>query len=99
MSDDTYLSTQDLIDMSDLMEMLRDVDILHSKNLNEAVEKTKAKLKEESIHLLFSHPQTDETKAKLEHLMFRVKCLDVRCRLFNYKFISLSFFFLIRICD
>ena len=48
--------------MSDLIEMLRDVDILQSNNLNEAIEKTKAKLKEESIHLLFSHPQTDETK-------------------------------------
>ena len=99
MSDDTYLSTQDPIDMPDLMEMLRDVDILHSNNLNEAVEKTKAKLKEEVVCLLFSHPQKDETKAKLEHFLFRVKCLDVRCRLFNYKSISLAFFFHIRIFD
>ena len=45
MSDDTYLSTQDLIDMLDLMEMLCDVDILHSNNLNETVEKTKEKTK------------------------------------------------------
>ena len=94
MSDDTYLSTHNLIDMPDVMEMLRDVDILHSNNLNEAVEKTKAKLKEEVVHLLFSHPKMDETKEKLECLMFRVKCLDVRWRLFNYKSISLTFFFL-----
>ena len=85
--------------MPDLMEMLRDVDILHSNNLNEKVEKTKEKLKEEAVRLLFSHPQTDESKAKLESLMFRVKCLDVRCRLFNYKSISLTFFFPVRICD
>ena len=83
MSDDTYLSTQDPIDMPDLMDMLHDVDILHSNNLNEAVEKTKAKLKEEVVCLLFSHPQMDETKAKLDRMLFRVKCLDVRCRLFN----------------
>ena len=94
MLDDTYLSTQDPIDMPDLMEMLRDVDILHSNNLNEAVEKTKEKLKEEVVHLLFSHPQMDQTKVKLERSMFRVKFLDVRCRLFNYNSISLTFFFL-----
>ena len=88
MSNDTYLSTHDPIDMPDLMEMLRDVDILHSNNLNEVVEKKK----EEVIHLLFSHLQMDETKAKLECFMFRVKCWDVRCRLFNYKSISLAFF-------
>ena len=99
MSDDTYLSTQDLIDMLDLMEMLCDVDILHSNNLNEVVEKTKAKLKEEVVHLLFFHQQTDETKAKLERLLFRVQCLDVRCKLFNYKSISLAFFFPIHICN
>jgi len=64
MSDDTYLSTWDPIDMPDLMEMLHDVDILHSNNLNEGVEKTKSKLKEEVVHLLFSHPQTDETKSE-----------------------------------
>ena len=40
MSDDTYLSTQDPIDM-DLMEMLHDVDILHSKNMHEEIEKRK----------------------------------------------------------
>ena len=94
MSDDTYLSTQDPIDMPDLMEMLGDVGILHKNNLNEAVEKTKAKLKEEAIRLLFSHPQTDETKAKLERFLFRVNCLDVRCKLFNYMSISLALFFL-----
>ena len=92
MSDDTYLSTQDPIDMPDLMEMLRDVDILQSNNLNEAVENTKEKLKEEAIHLLFSRLQMEETKAKLECLLFKVKCLDVRCKLFNYKSISLAFF-------
>ena len=94
MSDDTYLSTHDPIDMPDLMEMLRDVDILHSNHLNEAVEKTKEKLREEADCLLLSHPQTDETRVKLERFLFRVKCLDVRCRLFNYKSISLTFFFL-----
>jgi len=80
--------------MLDLMEMLHDVDILHSNNLNDAVEKTKAKLKQDVVRLLFSHPKMDETKVMLKHLMFRVKCLDVRCRLFNYKSISLAFFFL-----
>ena len=92
MLDDTYLSTEDPIDMLDLMEMLHDVDILHSNNLNEAFEKTKSKLKEEVVRLLFSHPQMNETKSKLECFLFRVKCLDVRCRLFNYKSISLTFF-------
>ena len=65
MSDDTYLSTEDPIDMSDLMEMLRNVDILHSNNVNEEVEKTKAKLKEEDVRLLLFILQTDETKTKL----------------------------------
>ena len=98
MSDDTYLSTQDLVDM-DLMQMFTNVDIVHSQNIEEAVQKEKTKLNEEVVRLLLTHPQTDETKAKLECVLYRVRCLDVRCKLFNYKSISLDFFFPIRICE
>ena len=44
MSDDTYLSTQDPIDM-DLMQMFTNVDIVHSQNIEEAVQKEKNKIK------------------------------------------------------
>ena len=93
-SDHTYPSTQYSISPMDLMEMFHDVDILNSENQHEAVEKVKAKFKQEALLLLIAKLQTDEIKAKFESLMSTVKCLDVRCTLFHYnKSNSLEFSF------
>ena len=73
MSDDTYLSTQD-----PLGHIANDLDLVNSQDIHEAVEKGKAKLNDEVVCLLMSHPQTDETKAKIDRLLLRVHRLNVR---------------------
>lgn len=73
MSDDTYLSTQD-----PLGHIANNLDLVNSKDIHEAVEKGKEKLNDEVIHMLMSHPQTDETKAKIDRLLLRVHYLNVR---------------------
>ena len=73
MSDDTNLSTQD-----PLGHIAHDLDLVNSKDIHEAVEKGKAKLNDEVIRLLMSHPQMDETKAKIDRLLLRVHCLNAR---------------------
>ena len=97
MLDDTYLQT-DPKDM-DLGHILDDVDLKNSKNIRDAVQKAKTKLNQEVINLLISDPQMtqDEIEAKIDHVLLKVKCLDVSCKLFNDKSIPNAIFFPIRI--
>ena len=68
MSDDTYLS-MDPKDV-DLGHMLNDVDLVNSKNIQEAIEKAKEKLSQEVVSLLLSHPQMDETQENIDRVLF-----------------------------
>ena len=83
----------------DLGHILDDVDLKNSKNIRDGVQKEKRKLNQEVVNLLISDPQMtqDETQAKIDHVLLKVKCLDVSCELFNYKSIQNANFFPIRI--
>ena len=83
----------------DLGHILDDVDLKNSNNIRDAVQKEKTKLNQEVVNLLISDPQMtqDETQAKIDRVLLKVKRLDVSCKLFNYKSIQNSNFFSIRI--
>ena len=83
----------------DLGHILDDVDLKNSKNIRDAVQKAKTKLNQEVVNLLISDPQMtqDETQAKIDRVLLKVKRLDVSCKLFNYKSIPNAIFFPIRI--
>ena len=83
----------------DLGQILDDVDLKNSNNIRDAVQKAKTKLNQEVINFLTSDPQMtqDETQAKIDHVLLKVKRLDVSCKLFNYKSIPNAIFFPIRI--
>ena len=71
----------------DLGHILDDVDLNNSNNIRDAVQKAKTKLNEEVVNLLISDPQMtqDDTQAKVDRVLLKVKRLDVSCKLFNYK--------------
>jgi hypothetical protein len=79
----------------DLGHILDDVDLKNSKNIRDAVQKEKTKLNQEVVNLLISNtPMTqDETQAKIDRVLLKVKRLDVSCKIFNYKSIPLDYFF------
>ena len=84
----------------DLGHILDDVDLKNSKNIWDAVQKAKTKLNQEVVNMLISDLQMtqDETQAaKIDRVLLKVKRLDVRCKLFNYKSIPNAIFFPIRI--
>ena len=82
----------------DLGHILDDVDLKNSKNIRDAVQKAKTKLNQEVVNLLISDPQMtqDETQAKIDRVLLKVKRLDVSCKIFNYKSIPNANFFPIR---
>lgn len=83
----------------DLGHILDDVDLKNSKNIRDAVQKAKTKLNQEVVNLLISNTQMtqDETQAKIDRVLLKVKRLDVSCKLFHYKSIPNAIFFPIRI--
>ena len=83
----------------DLGHILEDVDLNNSKNIRDAVQKEKRKLNQEVVNLLISDPQMkqDETQAKIDSVLLKVKRLGVSYKLFNYKSIPNAIFFPIRI--
>ena len=83
----------------DLGHILDDVDLNNSNNIRDAVQKAKTKLNEEVVNLLISDPQMtqDDTQAKVDRVLLKVKRLDVSCKLFNYKSIPNAIFFPIHI--
>ena len=78
----------------DLGHILDDVDLKNSKNIRDVVQKAKTKLNQEVVNLLISDPQMmqDETQPKIDRVLLKVKRLDVRCKLFNYKCIPNAIF-------
>ena len=80
----------------DLGHILDDVDLNNSNNIQDAVQKVKTKLNQEVVNLLISDSQKtqDDTQAKIDHVLLKVKRLDVSCKLFNYKSIPNAIFFL-----
>ena len=84
MSQATYLSEQESIDM-DVRDLMLDDDITLGVNPIEVVTKAKKKINQELLRLIFIQPQTNEIRAKLERLKNRSRCLDVSCSIFNQK--------------
>jgi len=82
----------------DLGHILDDVDLNNSNNIQDAVQKAKTKLNQEVVNLLILDPQMtqDDTQAKVDRVLLKVKRLDVSCKLFNYKSIPNAIFFPIR---
>ena len=83
----------------DLGHILDDVDLKNSNNIWDVVQKAKTKLNQEVVNLLILDPQMtqDETQAKIDRVLLKLKRLDVSYKLFNYKSIPNVIFFPIRI--